>query len=332
MLARRAPALALALGVANARAAEPVRLRYEAPPDCPNEIAFVERVRERTTHLELAGPSDLARSLTVTLHVESGGAVGRVDFVDRDGVPVSRVVRGNTCDEVASGLALVTALSLEAPGEAVGDPPPLDVTPEAAPVAPARTAPAATSQSAPPARERSTASATAGFGAGYVGWAGPQGGLTLDAFFGWSFRAGGPSVRVGAFHWRAADETNGRESTFRGWGGRLEGCPVAWVRGVLFAEPCLGTNLGLFRAEGVPGPGVAHPETPSVFWYDLLALGRVGVHLGRAVVVEGQAVFEVPLFRHEFGFNDANGVPTGTVFEVPIASGGAELHVGVRFP
>jgi hypothetical protein len=58
----------------------------------------------------------------------------------------------------------------------------------------------------------------------------------------------------------------------------------------------------------------------------------VGVRLGRFVVVEGQGELEVPLFRHRFGFSDANGVPTSTVFEVPAVSGGAELHLGVRFP
>ena len=139
-------------------------------------------------------------------------------------------------------------------------------------------------------------------------------------------------MRVGAWHWRASDESQGRESTFRGWGGRLEGCPLAFIRGVVFVEPCLGTNLGLFHAEGIQGTGVAHPGTPSIFWYDLLAIGRVGVRLGRSVAVEGQGELEVPLFRHKFGFDDANGVPVSTVFEVPYVSGGAELHVGVRFP
>jgi len=333
MLARSGPALALVLGVANAHAAEPVRLHYEAPADCPNESVFIERVRERTSHLELAGPSDLARSLSVTLRVEAGGAVGRVDFVDTDGVPVSRVVRGESCDEVSSGLALVTALALEAtPTDSVGEPPPLDVTPQAAPVAQQRPAPSETSNQVAPTAKRSTASATAGFGAGFVGWAGPNGGLSLDAFFGWSFRAGGPSLRVGAWHWRASDDSAGRESTFRGWGGRVEGCPLALVHGALFAEPCLGTNLGMFRAEGVPGVGVSHPEKPSLFWYDLLVVGRVGVRLGRLVVVEGQGELEVPLFSHRFGYNDENGLPASTVFEVPTVSGGAELHVGVRFP
>lgn len=324
--------MALALGVAHAHAAEPVRLRYEAPPECPDETAFVERVRERTTHLELAGPTDLARSFSVTLRVEAGGTVGRMDFVDTDGVPVSRVVEGQSCDEVTSGLALVTALALEAPAEATAEPPPLDIASATSPVVPPRAPPLATSQSVTPTAARSTASATAGVGAGYVGWAGPHGGLTLDAFFAWSFRTEGPSVRVGAWHWRASDESHGRESTFRGWGGRLEGCPLALVAGVLFAEPCVGTNLGLYRAAGVKGTGVAHAETPSIFWYDLLAVGRVGVPLGRSVVLEGQGELEVPLFQHRFGFNDANGVPVSTVFEVPSVSGGAELHVGVRFP
>jgi len=331
--ARLGPALALVIGVEHARAAEPVRLRYEAPAECPSESSFTERVRQRTAHLELASPSDLARSFTVTLHVDTGGVVGRVDFVDRDGVPVSRVVRGESCDEVASGLALVTALALDAvPTETHPEPPPLEPSPALAkPPQP---------EVPPPQQERpvtrsaaaSTRAATAGFGAGFVGWAGPQGGLTLDAFLAASFRPEGPSLRLSAWHWRASAEDGGREAVFRGWGGRLEGCPWVFVRDWLFAEPCLGTNLGLFRAEGVKSPALPQPETSNLFWRDVLLVGRLGARLGRFVVVEAQGELELPLFRHRFGFDDPSGAPLGTVFEVPAVSGGAELHLGVRFP
>jgi hypothetical protein len=324
--------VALAFGLAHAHAAEPVRLQYEAPPGCPNESTFTARVRERTAHLELASPPDLARSFTVTLAVDTGGAVGRVDFVDRDGVPVSRVVRGDTCDEVASGLALVTALALDAvPNETTPGPPPLEPPPDIALGPPHGASPPVPPPPLAPPAEGSTRAATAGFGAGYVGWAGPQGGLALDAFLGWAFRREGPSLRLSAWHWRASTESAGRGATFQGWGGRLEGCPWTLVRGWLLAEPCLGTNLGLFRAEGIKSPEVPQPETANLFWRDVLLVGRLGARVGRFVVVEAQGELEFPLFRRQFGFDDTTGAPTGTVFEVPAVSGGAELHLGVRF-
>jgi hypothetical protein len=331
VIARIGPGVALAWGLARAHAAEPVRLRYEAPPACPDESTFTERVRERTSQLVLANPSDLARNFTVTLSVEAAGAVGRVDFVDRDGVPVSRVVRGDSCDAVASSLALVTALALDAAPNEIPEPPPLEPPPEAAKVPQHETpSPEPGPLRAGPV-ETSTGAATAGVGAGFVGWAGPQGGLSLDAFLGWSFRSEGPSLRLSAWHWRASAAGEGREATFRGWGARLEGCPWAFIHRSVFAEPCLGTNLGLFRAEGVQGPSVPHPETSNLFWRDVLLVGRLGARLGRVVVVEAQGELELPLFRHRFGFNDASGTPTSTVFEVPAVSGGAELHLGVRF-
>ncbi|HEX5098310.1 MAG TPA: hypothetical protein VFV94_02375 [Polyangiaceae bacterium] len=322
----------LLLGAA-ARAAEPVRLSYEAPAECPNEATFVERVRERTSHVELAPPGALARNFSVVLSVDATGAGGRVDFVDVDGVPVSRAVRGATCDEVTSGLARVTALAL---GATVNDTAPEEPRPEPPPVtppAPAQPTPPASVRGGPPPPARTApGEATAGIGAGFVGWAGPRGGLSLDAFLAWAFRPQGPSLRLSAWHWRASDESAGREATFLGWGGRLEGCPLRIARERVFAEPCLGTNLGLFRAKGFAGPAVSRGETTDLFWGDGLLIGRLGIWLGRRVTVEAQGDLAFPLLRHEFGFNDANGNPTGDVFVIPTVSGGAELHVGVHFP
>jgi len=324
--------LVLALS-SQARAAEPVRLQYSATAGCPSQDAFTERVRARTSHVELAEPGQLARSFSVALEVSAGGVVGRVDFVDVDGVPVSRVVRGDTCDEVVESLALVTALALDATlNEAVPEPPPLEPPVGAATTQAERPSPPPPPPVAPRSAEPAPGAATAGVGAGYIGWAGPGGGLGLDAFFAWSFRPQGPSLRLSAWHFRSSDESGGHQAVFRGWGGRLEGCPWTLARNRFFVEPCLGTNLGLFRAEGVKDATVSHAETSNLFWRDVLLVGRVGARLGRRVVVEAQGDLAFPLLRQKFGFNDPSGQPTGTVYEIPVVSGGAELHVGVRFP
>jgi len=327
-----AATLALAF-VTRARAAEPVRLSYEAPAECPNETAFTERVRERTSHIELAPPEALATRFSITLSVDAAGAVGRVDFVDVDGQRVSRVVRGDTCDEVVSSLALVTALTLDATaGDAAIEPPPLAPPSESPPVT-AKPKPLPAASEASPLRARTAAAeATAGVGVGFAGWAGPQGGLSLDAFFAWSFRPQGPSLRVSAWHWRASDDTAGREADFHGWGGRLEGCPLRLARERAFAEPCLATDLGLFRAEGLKGPAVSQGEKTDLFWASALLLGRLGMRLGTRLSVEAQGDLAFPLVRHQFGFDDANGNSTGNVYAIPAVSGGAELHVGVHFP
>jgi hypothetical protein len=318
---------------ARAWALEPVRLSYAAPAECPNEATFTERVRERTSRVELATEGALARSFSVLLRVEAGGAVGRVDFVDVDGVPVSRVVRGATCDEVTSGLALVMALAIDATATDAAPEPPPEPAPRVTPPAKTeQTAPPPPRESPPPPPKTAGGEATAGLGFGFVGWAGPRGGLSLDAFLAWAFRPQGPSLRFSAWHWRASDESASREAAFRGRGGRLEGCPVRLTHDGFFAEPCLGTNLGLFRAEGFRGPAVSQGETTNLFWGDVLLVGRLGVRLGTRVSVEAQGDLAFPLLRHDFGFDDASGNSQGNVFVIPTVSGGAELHVGVHFP
>jgi len=328
----RSLALAAALGVLGAaspaRATEPVRFRYTAPDGCPNAADFAERVRARSPGLALATEGEFARSFTLTLAVDAGGAAGRLDFVDADGENASRVVRGETCDEVASGLALVTALALAGP---VTEPPPLERA--ASPPSPPPSAATAPLAPAPPARPKKQGPVVAaGFGAGYIGWAGPHGGLGLDALFDVVFRERGPTLRLSAWHWRASAASGGRSADFRAWGARLERCPLVLTAGAFFAVPCLATNLGYFRGEGIEGAGVARGAAAGIFWADLLVIGRAGVRLGSLVTLEAQGDLEFPLVRHEFGFNDPSGGQPVTVYEIPVVSGGAEGHLLVRFP
>jgi hypothetical protein len=171
-----------------------------------------------------------------------------------------------------------------------------------------------------------------GFGAGYIGWAGPSGGLGVDAFFDVAFHERGPTLRLGAWHWRASASSGGRSADFRAWGGRLERCPLILRARAFFATPCFATNLGYFQGEGVEGAGVTQPRSSGIFWADLLLLARLGVELGHFVRLEAQADLEFPLVRHTFGFRDPNGGPPVTVYEIPVVSGGAEGHLVVRFP
>src|SRR5687767_5533485 len=96
-----------------AGASDAVRFQYDAPVECPNEAAFVERVRERSQHGRFAAEGELARTFIVTITLDESGATARVDFVDTDGSAVFRKVRGNTCEEAVSGIALVTALAID---------------------------------------------------------------------------------------------------------------------------------------------------------------------------------------------------------------------------
>jgi hypothetical protein len=329
----RARVLGLALLGSSARstAAEPARFSYFAPADCPDEQDFIERVRERSVHERPATGDELALSFVVTLSRDAEGVLGRVEFSDRDGTPVSRAVRGATCDEVASSIALVTALAIDARAE----PPPLVRTPSSSAAnepAPLTPPPTPTRAAAPGAPERSTTTGffTAGFGAGFQSAVGPTGGATLEAFLAAASGPRGISLRLTAFHWLASGSHDGREAEFRVWGGRVDGCPLAFERSGVFVTPCVGFGAGALRASGVRSANLPKPDHASIAWFDGALLGRAGVVFGEFVVLEAEAGLLLPLVRKEFGFSLPE--PRSTLYAVPPLAAGVSVHGGVRFP
>jgi hypothetical protein len=334
---RRAGARARVLGLALlgssgwSVAAEPARFSYSAPADCPNEQDFIARVRERSVHERPATGDELALTFVVTLSRDAEGVLGRVEFSDRDGTPVSRAVRGATCDEVASSIALVTALAIDARAE----PPRVPSTPGSSPAE----VPAAVTPPPEPARspatgapERSTATGffTAGFGAGFQSVVGPTGGANLDAFLAAASSPRGISLRLTAFHWLAAGSHGGREAEFRAWGGRLDACPRAFERSGVFVTPCVGFGAGVLQASGVPSASLPKPRDASIAWFDGTLLGRAGVVFNEFVVLEAEAGLLVPLVRKKFGFSLP--APRSTLYAVPPLGAGVSVHGGVRFP
>lgn len=135
------PALVLAASTAGA---EPVRIRYGSEPGCPSESAFESLVRGHTARAEFA--SGAARSFEVVLERQGprwGGTL-RVRTAGESRASV-RYLEGDSCDEVAAGLALVAALAIDpnastAPGAAA---------PSAAPPGPSAPSPSPSASAAP---------------------------------------------------------------------------------------------------------------------------------------------------------------------------------------
>lgn len=339
--------LATLLVPLRAAASESVRFEYDAPVGCPSEAAFIERVRERSLHGRFAGDGELARTFVVAITVDESGATARVDFVDADGSAVFRTVRGSTCEEAASGIALVTALAID--GRATTDapatpaatvpaepPPPAETSPaETPPAEPARasvhpTPSPATAASAPEQRQDSTLSFSAGVGAGYASHKGPSGAATLDVFFHARLSDDGPSGRVSAWHFRSEATSAGREARFRGFGSRLEACPFALGSRPWFIEPCLATEAGVVLAEGVSGADLADTRDSVRAWWDVLLIARAHTLISGWLLLEAQGELAVPLVAHRYGFGDPPVDPN--VFAVPPVGVGARGGVGVRFP
>lgn len=113
---------------------EKVRVAYEASAGCPGSDVFLAQVRERVGTGWEAPPNVLAR--TIEVRVTGGGdrSIARIDFVDENQQPITRVVTAKTCDEVVTGIALVTALAIESRiAEAVGKSEPAPATDSTAP-------------------------------------------------------------------------------------------------------------------------------------------------------------------------------------------------------
>jgi hypothetical protein len=317
-----------------------VRFEYTAPAECPNETTFVERVRERSQHGHFAADGELARTFVVSVAVDERGATARVDFVDSDGSSVFRRVRGETCEEAVSGIALVTALAIDGratPEEpetpaatASAVPPPPPVAPPAQQPPRAQLAPPETRAAA--AREtvrESALSFSAGLGAGYASHKGPSGSPTFDAFFGARLADDGPSARASVWHFRSEVTNAGREARFRGYGSRLELCPLAFGSSWWFVEPCLGADGGVLLASGVESAAIAEPRESARGWWDVLALARVGTLVSGWLLLEAQGELALPLVSDRYGFGEPPVDPN--VFEVGSVGVSGRGGLGFRF-
>lgn len=248
-------------------AAEKVRVTYEATGACPSADDFLAQVRARVGTGWEAPPNELARTIEVRVTGGADRSVARIDFVDENGQPITRAVSAATCDEVVTGIALVTALAIESRiAEAVGrsEPAPAPSTapvepapeePKPAPAVSAPPAPASQSQrsmhrpgpSAPPPHYDIGVGGLVELGALPNPAIGPRG------FFGigWSH---GPDFRLGAdlFTEGSVDTiVNGREyvSSYRLIVGRASVCPLAFG-GTWRLLPCGGIEIGQLHAAG----------------------------------------------------------------------------------
>lgn len=332
---------------AEARGEESVRFDYRAPVECPGVAAFEERVRERSLHVRVAAEGELARTFDVAVVVASDGVSARVEFLDGDGSQVFRTVAGATCDEVVSSIALVIALAIDAramqeEGRASSAPPTSTHEVIRQPPRPDGAPRPRNRRSSLPARSSEIATAegrgasafhawtsTVGLGAGVASHEGPSGALVLDAFL--ATRPFSPrwSLRGSLFHFRSRATTrSGQEATFRGYAFRAEACPWALLVRRFFAEPCAGMDVGAIAAEGLAGASVVNPRSRGRFWWQAVAISRLGVVLG-AVVLEAQGELAAPLLSYRFGFGPETGGVT--VFEMPRVGVAARAGAGVRF-
>jgi hypothetical protein len=310
---------------------EAVRLQYLAPTECPDVASFERQVRERTPNGRFAEPSELARTFNVRLQADQRGYSGEVDFVDDNGTKVSRQVHGEQCDAVVGGLALITALALDAtlrsqdsepsaPTTQVAEAPPSPPEPKAqAPT------PSEQSHSHSVASERWLEAVRVGVLAGY--------GNAVSAprlgFLGQLDFRSGLAVRLSAHY--AAEELAvdpGRSARLRRLGLETSVCPWSLRRGALSLAPCVAVDLGSLRAAGVPSEQLTTTRAETLWWASLGAQLGLSWQPTARFWLELRAAAEFPLQAgHRFTFED----PAQTAYEVPALAGWGAFATGVRF-
>jgi hypothetical protein len=343
-----------------ARANEPVRFEYDAPAECPSEAEFLDRVRARAANVRLADEGAPARRFLVTIKTDPDGATARVDFVHPTEGEVSRSIRGETCDEAVTGIALVCALALDGQLAERPNDSPADLPPTAAPSQPSADSAAAqderrqqqaleartprrrapivkTRKPAPtPSEERvgvarAAPPFAAGIGAGFTTYPGPEGAPVFDAFFDARPFDGGPSLRASAWHFRSEAATrDGKEALFRGYGLRLEGCPLRLDVPPFFVSPCLGTDVGMVTASAAASRGLTNARDKIRGWWSAVLIARLGLTVSRRVVLEAQGELVVPFILHRYGFGDPPA--NQELFEMSRFGASARGGVGVLFP
>lgn len=360
------PALALLASVRPAsaqaveRPAEKVRVTYQATPGCPGSDAFFEQVRARVGSGWEAPPNELARTIEVRVTGGAEKSVARIDFVDENKQPIARVVTAATCDEVVTGIALVTALAIESRiAEAVGKseapmPAPAPQTTERASEAPETTQRAAPvpvpahvdreDQSPPPRFD-------VGGGARFAAGALPHPAIGFAGFVGLGFPRG-PDFRLGVdFSSTGSVETRSQAAAAAGLDSRYVSsfslllgrgtiCPLAFgtVPRVL---PCAGVELGRLHGEQVGSTGgglrIDPTEPQNLVWFAPFLAVRVDAEWDIFFVeIEASATVPVAPIGRDFVF--LTTVPNGQrsdqvsekVYSIWPIVPGADLALGLR--
>jgi len=109
-----------------AKSLERIRVRYRAPPDCPDRAAFIQQVRARTAKAQVVEQGPSARMFWLEVEHAAEGYHGRL--VIQDESMAVREVHGETCQEIVSALGLVTALAID-PKALIEAPPPPPLPP-----------------------------------------------------------------------------------------------------------------------------------------------------------------------------------------------------------
>lgn len=321
-------------GAGAAKPGQPFRLEYWAHGRCPDAIEFAHQIHTRAPHLRPAEDAEPALGFYAELEEEAGSATGRLTARSPDGREVVREVRGPTCDDVSTALALIAAMAAdptqpaEAPPRTSARPIRVARRPPAEPQVVETALPAAVE---PEEEEDPNLRWTFGVGGGlaFDSSIAPSPGYGLGVEFD-AEGAGGSPFRplLGLSANRAAapnTETGGGTASFTWVAFRFAACPLRLPENTpLFVRPCA------FLDAGVLGASVALGNLnrdQSKTWFASGGFLRIEALAAEVVSLQLDGGVTVPLKRYAFGVG--GGSPNA--FQVPESGILGRIGLSYRF-
>ncbi len=312
---------------------QPFRLEYWARGTCPDAIEFSRQIRSRAPRLRPAEGDEPALGFYAELDDRSGYATGRLTARSPDGREVTRTVRGPTCDDVVTALALIAALAAD-PVQPLEVPASEPVARKRAPPRARRTPDSDVSSDETPYRafdEPTIPEPTERWTYGVGGGVEFNSAIAPSQSYGISvsFEAEAPGGSIGRAFWslsaiRAASGTTstaGSDASFSWFAFRLDGCPARWPElKPLFLRPCAFFDVGALQANISTDPEDSHSSTHT--WVSAGAFLRIEALVGDDAIsfqLDGGVV--APLTHGGFG----------PAFQVPSAGILGRIGLSYRF-
>lgn len=326
-------ALSLWLGAAAAHAqapaqpGQPFRLEYWAEGHCPDAMEFARQVQTRAPQLRPAEDGEPALGFYAELAERRGLATGRLTARMPDGREVLREVRGPTCDDVATALALIAALA--------ADPNQSSAPPSSRPQRPATPRRSLSSEEAvsledtAPRLRPGAWTFGVGAGVGFDSSIAPAPGYGVGISFDAEGRGGSavrPLFSLTALRAAAPDtETRGSKVSFTFLAFRAAVCPLRWPEDTpLFIRPCAFLDAGVLDGDVAND---TQRQDQSKTWFATGGFARVEALVGEVVSFQLDSGVTVPLKRDSF--NAGPGSPSA--FEVPSAGMLGRIGLSYRF-
>ncbi len=299
-----------------------VRIMYRAAGACPSERSFVEEVGARTALVNQSSGRE-TRLFVVTVTEASGQTRGSLQIWTHDGSVVTREVSGENCAEVASALALITALAID-PLASTGVRPQLSPAATSTPSASTAGEPGSAPTRTPPTEPNVPPPAVAGLG-GTGGYRRPiafrlAAGLDATTLLGVApvpaFGALGflelapdgawqvwPVFRLALGYAATAAPYRRAGAEWQWYWARVDACPVRFAprRQSFRLGYCLGVEAGAIASQA---SRLAHVRRAPRLWLAPGLAARLGWEFPSGLLLELGAGLNFPLTRYSYSYLD----------------------------